>query len=197
MQRALTVGLALVCVCLLFAMSGPSAQRMITGDGSGSTSTPVPVAVNNFPAVQTVQGNVAVDKTVNVTGSVAVTNLPAVQQVEGTVSIANLPVAPSVVTFKGYTAATFPESYPGVLALSRACNSELPGSRLCGATEILGFIPPPNAPSTAGFLVSYPIAMTAVGSAEGVLQPRCMRADGVNFDCGDSEPTHPAACCGN
>jgi hypothetical protein len=61
---------------------------MISGDGSGGSSTPpVPVAVNNFPAVQTVQGNVAVDKTVTVTGSVAVTNLPAVQQVAGTVNV--------------------------------------------------------------------------------------------------------------
>jgi hypothetical protein len=91
MQRALTVGLALVCVCLLFAMSGPAAQRAITGDSGGGTA-PVPVAVNNFPAVQTVQGNVAVDKTVTITGTVAVTNLPAVQQVVGVVNVGNLPV---------------------------------------------------------------------------------------------------------
>ena len=76
MQRAVVVGLTLVCVCLLFALSGASAQRIVNGDGGGSTTSPVPVAVSNFPAVQAIQGNVAVEKTVTVTGSVAVTNFP-------------------------------------------------------------------------------------------------------------------------
>ena len=168
MQRAVVVGLTLTCVCLVFALSGPSAQRI----------APQPSAPVTRPA------------------QVEVTNFPAVQQVTGTVSITNLPAAAPVLAFKGYTAATFAETYPGVLALNRTCNSEFPGSRLCSAREILNFIPPPDAPSAAGFLVSYPISAPAVASAEGVLQSRCMRADGVNFDCGDSAPTHPIACCG-
>jgi hypothetical protein len=88
MRKAALYGLALVCVCLLFALSGPEAQKMMTGDGNGTTSSPVPVAVSNFPQIQPV----AVDKTVTVTGSVAVTNFPAVQQVAGTVNVGNLPV---------------------------------------------------------------------------------------------------------
>jgi hypothetical protein len=65
---------------LIFALSGPFAQRTVNGDGTGGGSSgPVPVSVANFPQVQPVQ----VDKTVTVTGSVAVTNFPAVQQVAG------------------------------------------------------------------------------------------------------------------
>jgi hypothetical protein len=156
MRRAALYGLVVVCVCVLFALSGPSAQRMITGDSGGSTTTPVPVAVNNFPAVQTVQGNVAVDKTVNVTGSVAVTNLPAVQQVVGTVNVANLPVdgsgrllvsvqngGSSALTLHS-TSATFPGATRGDLlaplggrtGATQACQVEFPGSHWASSNEI-------------------------------------------------------------
>jgi len=39
MRKAALYGLALVCVCLLFALSGPSAQRAVTGDGIGGMPT--------------------------------------------------------------------------------------------------------------------------------------------------------------
>jgi hypothetical protein len=69
MQRAMTVGLALVCVPLLFAMSGPAAPRDVGGNGSGDGhSGPFHVSVTNLPAVQSVQ----VCTTVNATETVAV-----------------------------------------------------------------------------------------------------------------------------
>lgn len=92
MRKAALYGLAVVCVCMLFALSGPSAQKIVSGDGGGSTSGPVPVTVANFPQTQVVQ----VQKPVTVTGSVAVTNFPALQQVAGTVNVGNIPAVQSV-----------------------------------------------------------------------------------------------------
>jgi len=39
MRKAAVVAAAVVCVCLMFALSGPSAQRAVTGDGSGGMPT--------------------------------------------------------------------------------------------------------------------------------------------------------------
>jgi hypothetical protein len=155
MRKTVIVGIALLCVCALFARSGPSAQRTILGDGGTTGSGPVSVAVANFPQVQPV----AVDKTVTVTGSVAVTNLPAVQNVAGSINVANLPLdadgnvrvggtltlaAPPIPTarFAGYTAATFSEG-TGLLTLNRACHAEFLGTRVCGGIELVNMIPPP------------------------------------------------------
>jgi hypothetical protein len=116
MRKAALYGLAVICVCMLFALSGPSAQRIVNGDGGGSTSTsPVAVSVANFPTVQTVQ----VQKPISVIGSVAVTNFPAVQEVAGTVSVGNLPVdADGNVRVAGATTthrSSFPKIADGVL----------------------------------------------------------------------------------
>ncbi len=92
MQKAALYGLVLVCVCMLFALSGPSAQKVASGDGGGGTTSPVPVSVANFPATQSV---VAL-RPIPITGSVAVTNFPAVQQVAGTVNVGNLPLVQNV-----------------------------------------------------------------------------------------------------
>jgi hypothetical protein len=147
MQRVLTVGLALVCVCLLFS-SGSSAQLRVVGDGGSGGSAPVPVAVNNFPTVQTIQGNVAVDKTVTVTGSVAVTNLPAVQQVTGTVSVSNLPVDATgrvlvaaqptggVPLTVRSTSATYQGNLGGRTGATQKCRAEFPQSHFAGMDEI-------------------------------------------------------------
>jgi hypothetical protein len=60
---------------------GVGTPSPLDGDPPSTAIPPVPVAVQNFPAVQTIAGNVNVD------------NLPAVQQVAGSVDVANLPVA--------------------------------------------------------------------------------------------------------
>lgn len=88
MRKAAVFGAALVAVCLLFALSGPYAQRTVNGDGGGTTASPVPVTVSNFPTTQTV---LAI-RPIPIIGSVAVTNFPAVQQVAGAVSVGNLPL---------------------------------------------------------------------------------------------------------
>ena len=63
MRKAAVVGAALVCVCLMFAMSGPFAQRMVNGDGGGGSAAPVSVSVSNFPQVQPVHvGNLPLDQ---------------------------------------------------------------------------------------------------------------------------------------
>jgi hypothetical protein len=79
MQRVVIVGLALVCVCLLFAVSGPSAQKIAPVSGAAATR-PAQVEVTNFPALQ------------QVAGTVNVGNLPAVQSVAGSVQVTNLPL---------------------------------------------------------------------------------------------------------
>lgn len=88
MRKAALYGLVVVCVCMLFSLSGPSAQKVVSGDGGGSTAGPVPVSVANFPANQAVFAL----RPIPITGSVSVTNFPPVQQVAGTVSVGNLPV---------------------------------------------------------------------------------------------------------
>jgi hypothetical protein len=195
MRKAAVYGLALVCVCMLFALSGPSAQRIVNGDGGGSTSTaPVPVSVANFPTVQAVQ----VQKPITVTGSVAVTNFPAVQEVAGTVNVGNLPVdadgnvkvsgghvAVAVLAhFVGTTTTSGFFSGQGTLALSRGCNAEMPGTRVSDWEEIFSTIPP--APLVGSVIVSRDLA----NSPNGV----CINQDGLMVSyC--PEPA-PIACCG-
>jgi hypothetical protein len=191
MRKAVLYGVAVVCVCLLFALSGPQAQKVISGNGNDTSSSPVPVAVSNFPQIQPV----AVDKTVTVTGSVAVTNLPAVQQVAGTVNVGNLPVdadgnvkvvgiaaAPSAsVHFVGYTPVVHVQS---VWAMTTECNNDFPGTRACTADELFYAIPPPP---------------DWTGDAVGVLFPLNSPSRCVNHNHEDGcagTPTLPIACCG-
>ena len=138
MQRAIIVGLALVCVCLVFAISGPSAQRIAPSSGAAATR-PAQVEVTNFPAVQAVSG------------SVNVGNLPAMQTVGGSVAISNLPVdadgnlrvagSPRI-HFVGFTLPVS-LSVNHWLEGSRDCAAEFPGSRLCTVEEFYRSIPIP------------------------------------------------------
>jgi len=210
MRKAVVYGLAVVCVCLLFALSGPLAQRTIVGgDDGGPGTTAVPVTVANFPQVQPVQ----VDKTVNVTGSVAVINLPAVQQVAGTVNVGNLPLnqdgnlrvtgtlasLPAAASFVGFTSPA-PLSVLTALQGSRLCSQEIPGSRLCSIAECYRSIPAPP---------EFPTQMLGTGWArlmEAEIPPHsapaliCIRSDGeveasaCTLITGLTET--PFACCG-
>ena len=48
MRRAVLYGVVIVCLCLLFSLNGPSAQRMVNGaGGSSSGTTAVAVSVAN------------------------------------------------------------------------------------------------------------------------------------------------------
>lgn len=144
MRRIVPYGLVLIFLGLLFAASGPSAQRLINGDGGGVSSGPVAVSVANFPQVQPV----AVDKTVTVTGSVSVTNLPAVQQVAGTVNVANLPVDATgrvVVAIAGTgsgalvlrsTSAMYQGNLGGRTGATQKCRAEFPSSHFATVPEI-------------------------------------------------------------
>jgi len=199
MRRAAFYGLVLLCVCVLFALRGPSAQRIVSGDGGGSTSGPVPVSVANFPQVQPV----AIDKTVNVTGSVAVTNFPLVQQVAGTVNVGNLPVdaegairvtgtlaaPPPPPHFVTRTTATFPtggNDLARTFDMSRACDSEFPGTRLCEDVELFRTIPPPTLDGTVWVFTAHSCC-SSIG-----IQLNCYGAEGMT-DCTGSPSV---ACCG-
>ena len=181
MKRAVVVGLTLACVCLVFALSGPSAQR-IAPQPSAPATRPSQVEVTNFPAVQPVTGTVAVD------------NLPAVQSVAGSVTVGNLPmdadgnlkvaavvVAPRAIRFVRFTQKTFDTS-PGSVALSNACNDEMPGTRACLQEEILTSIPP----APLGWDWVY-LSTTGVGQ-------NCMSSSGFLSSCNGL--TLPVACCG-
>jgi hypothetical protein len=55
MRKAALYGLVIACLCMLFALSGPSAQK-IAPEPSAPVSRPAQVEVTNFPAVQQVAG---------------------------------------------------------------------------------------------------------------------------------------------
>lgn len=62
-------------------------------------TVPLPVAVNNFPAEQTVTGGVTIENfpaEQAVTGSVAIENFPAEQAISGTVGVNNFPAEQAV-----------------------------------------------------------------------------------------------------
>ena len=127
---------------------------------------------------------------------VEVTNFPAVQPVNGTVNVGNLPldgdgnvrvtVAPKEVHFVGITTSTFPRS--GALPMSRGCNAEFSGTRLCDIKEVVRTIPTPDA-------WSQPVLWVGSGDA---LSPLCMDSEGsvfgVTSGCGGD---NPVACCGS
>jgi len=201
MRKAVLYSVAVVCLCLLFSLGGPSAQRMVNGDAGGGSTSPVAVSVANFPQVQSVQ----VDKTVNVTGSVAVTNLPPVQQVAGMVSVGNLPLdadgnlrtaAPQGsqrIHFIAYTQNTFPAAGATLLSLSNACQAEQPNSRMCNVQDFFESVPPPPAfPSTAVHLTTQHSGYTFYFPLMG-----CLMTDGSLYlgGCGTNSP-YVVACCG-
>jgi len=145
---------------MLFAMSGPSAQKVASGDGGGSTTSPVPVSVANFPATQSVvalrpipiTGNVAVTNfptLQQVAGTVALGNLPAVQSVSGAVTVSNLPTDGSgrlIVSVHGggsnalilhSTTATYQGDLGGRVGATQRCQSEFHGSHFVSYSELM------------------------------------------------------------
>lgn len=137
MQRAVVWGIVLVCLTVLIAGSGATAQRTPIIDAA-TTRTPSQVEVVNFPAVQAVNGTVNVG------------NLPAVQTVAGNVAISNLPVDADgrllvavprqEVHFIGYTTSRF-ENQSALTPLNQACAAEVPGSRICKPEDFYFGIP--------------------------------------------------------
>jgi hypothetical protein len=79
MRKAVIWGVVLVCLTILIAGSGATAQRARVIE-TAAASRPTQVEVTNFPAVQSVSGVVNVG------------NLPAVQNVAGSVQVSNLPL---------------------------------------------------------------------------------------------------------
>lgn len=73
----------------------------------------------------------------------------------------------------------------GALLLSRACNEDHPGSRLCEWTDIFRSIPPVVLDRTV--LVAPSFEMKPV--------PACLNPAG-GLRCGQAPLLHPAACCG-
>jgi hypothetical protein len=169
MRKAALYGLVLVCVCILFALSGPSAQR-IAPEPSAPVSRPAQVEVTNFPAVQ------------QVAGTVSVGNLPVDENGDLRVSGGHVSVV-VLANFVGVTAATF-YSGQGTLVVSRACNAEMPNTRVCDWSELFSTIPPPQ-------LAGPVILPTTLG---GSSTASCITADGLQRCLSTDEPA-PAACC--
>jgi len=185
MRRVVIVGAALVSVCVLFAVSGPSAQR-IAPSPEAAPAKPAQVEVTNFPPVQQVGGTVNVG------------NLPAVQNVAGTVSISNLPPCPAQAHFIGYTTtgiSTDSLHSPEVLAIMAQCATEVPGTRVCNLQEYLDTIPVPPPPSSAGALMWITINPV---SGTSVLHMGCIAPSGIFADCRSDLMPQPnvVACCG-
>jgi hypothetical protein len=166
-------GLVLVCLTLVLAGSGATAQR----------------------------ARVIEAITTRTLSQVEVVNFPAVQQVAGTVNIANLPpTCLAAIHFVGTTTALFPfvigPDSLGVytyftrrpLAMSRSCNLEFPGTRACYTAELYKSIPPPPDFGTDVFVLNLDAIEGDIGS--------CISPDGaVCFGLG-AQPSHPVACCG-
>lgn len=139
MRKSALYGLIVVCVCMLFALSGPSAQKIAPLSGTAA-SRPAQVEVTNFPAVQ------------QVAGTVAVGNLPAVQTVAGTVSVGNLPLdgagrvlvavqsAGSNAMVLRSTNAMYQGDLGGRTGATKKCRAEFPNSHFVHSNELLNAI---------------------------------------------------------
>jgi len=169
MRKVLVVGFVLVCVSALSFLSVmPLERKSLNPDG---TTTLAASAKHS---------------------QVEVTNFPAVQPVNGTVNVGNLPLdgdgnvrvtaAPKEAHFVGITTLAFPKS--GALPLSRGCNAEFSGTRLCDIKEVVRTMPTPD---------PWSQPLVYVGSGDS-LSPSCMNSDGGLFLCGGGEA--PVACCG-
>lgn len=190
MRKAALYGLVVVCLCMLFSLSGPAAQRNVNRDGGGVTGT--------GPQAQAIQ----VQKPVTVVENVVVTNFPLDAEGNLKVSGGSTSGQPAL-RFVGITHATFlDETFEGVgvLTLSRACAAEFPGTRLCQLREILtDTIPAPP---------EWPGLVRATGAEPGVLAGGegrlggpsvCLRSTGLTMSCSystDGPGPWPAACCG-
>jgi hypothetical protein len=177
MRKAALYGLALVCVCLLFALSGPEAQR-IAPSPNASASRPTQVEVTNFPTVQPVNG------TVNVA------NLPLDQNGSVRVSVPEATGAPPL-RFVGFTVALVNvEDVGQVLRASRACAAEFPRARICTSGEMATLVPIPPDPAPAPF--AWVIANNSLFS-EAVIQLICTGQERTSSFCAGP---NPVACCG-
>lgn len=141
MQRAVVVGLSLLCVCLMFALSGASAQKSAAVQSMAGLSTspattvvaPAPSPAVLFPPRQ-----------------VQVTNFPAVQQVAGTVSVGNLPLdgtgrvlvavqsAGSNALVLRSTSTMYQGDLGGRTGATQKCRVEFPNSHFASEDEIQG-----------------------------------------------------------
>jgi hypothetical protein len=189
MRKTVIWGVVLVCLTVLIAGSGATAQRARVIE-TAAASRPTQVEVTNFPAVQPVNGTVNVG------------NLPAVQSVAGSVAVSNLPIdaagnvrisgilAPApAIHFIGVTTAIFYID-AGPLNLSRECNAEIPNTRMCDYEELFKTMPPPNLPPFVLLSAEYAtlpntVCISGAGDTYNqVGQPVCP------FE------QFPAACCG-
>lgn len=121
MQRAVVVGLTLICVCLVFSLSGPSAQR-IAPEPSAPTTRPAQVEVTNFPAVQ------------QVAGTVSVGNLPV--DVSGRLLVAIQPSGPGALVLHS-TTSTYQGNLGGRTGATQKCRAEFPVSHFATEQEVL------------------------------------------------------------
>jgi hypothetical protein len=197
MRRVAIGAVVLLCLTVLLAGSGATAQRVRVTDVA-ATRTPTQVQVTNFPTVQTVSG------------AVNVANLPAVQEVAGTVNVGNFPAAApitvNVVTptihFAGFTVATLSPTgdasdpgfgyAPQVLDLNRACHAEFPGSRACILEEIGLLTPPPMTWPDRAWDLEHGVGPTNPNVI--LLWAGCRYANGsYTTRCGGGPS--PVACC--
>jgi hypothetical protein len=91
---------------------------------------------------------------------------------------------PTVARFVGVTSQRFPPG-AGALALSRACNDELPVSRLCEWADIFRAIPP----------IALDTEVLVAPNYDTRPVPTCLSPNG-GLTCSRSTVMRPAACCG-
>jgi len=120
MKKAALYGLVLVCVCVLFAMSGPSAQRIAPVSGIAATR-PSQVEVTNFPAVQ------------QVAGTVNVGNLPV--DAMGRVLVAIQPQGSGALVLHS-TSAAYTGDLGGRTGATQKCRAEFPNSHFATMPEV-------------------------------------------------------------
>ena len=183
MRKFAVLGLAVVCLTAIASTDIASVERRQSPNSvqpPQAHPNPMPVRVTNFPATQSVNGTVQVG------------NLPL--DANGNVRVkAGSPSASGELHCVGVTAATFPPD-SGILTLSRACNAEFAGSRICLTESVLGSLPPP--PEWTGF------AASVNGFGGEFTRTECMQSDGktegglfTSCDFGVSEPIR-VTCCG-
>jgi hypothetical protein len=177
MRKVVLIGIVLLSVAAFSFMTvTPVERKILSPDGSttlAAASRPTQVEVTNFPLVQPVSGTVNVG------------NLPTDTNGRLLVAVQESPA----VHFVGYTTAALPANV-GVLALNRACHSEFPATRTCGAIELVQMVPPP--PESSG---STLVLAEATSLSVAVTVAVCISPQGTPFDCGPGP--FSVACCGN
>jgi hypothetical protein len=192
MRKVTVWGLVLVATAVIFTAAQGYTPILLEPPTHAASQ----VEVTNFPPVQPVNGTVQVGNlpaVQTVGGPVTVSNLPAVQTVTGSVQVTNLPAARIHVA--GITAATFVfvnTANPGLLTLSRACDAEFPGARMCTVDELAMAIPPPPEWTDRVYVMRTDVPPEPI--------PACYRSPGFADACdgpsSDIPGIHSALCCG-